>query len=79
MKKQQNTTPRPSKVMGRALSERRWDKATEAVLPPKAGRREMVLGTTGRGEIVIPINRVGAAMPDDTDTLIDILKGMKVI
>ena len=67
-----------SKIMGRALSEKRWDKSSETVLDPKV-TSEFVVTTRRNGDIVIPLFRVGCPLPKDSKVLVDILKAAKVI
>jgi len=71
-------TPKPSVIMGRALSEKRWDKSSETVLAPRVGNSEMVITTRRDGSVVIPLSRVGQGIPDDLSEVIgDVLKVMK--
>lgn len=52
-----------SKIMGRALSENRWDKSSETVRD-RAGNSNFVT-RTGKDEIIMPLSVVGQGMPDD--------------
>jgi len=71
-------TPKTSVVMGRALSEKRWDKSSETVIPPRGGTSEMVITTRRDGSVVIPLSRVGQGVPDDLNEVInDVLKVMR--
>lgn len=72
-------TPKPSVIMGRALSEKRWDKSSETVLPPKpSGTSEMVVVTRPNGDVVLPLSVVGQGIPDDYNEVVrDIIRAMK--
>jgi len=67
-----------STIMGRALSAKRWDKATETVIPWNGVDRNIPLIST-RSALIVPIFRVGYAGPKDTNDLVGILRDMKVI
>ena len=67
-----------SKIMGRALSEKRWDKASETVIAQGMGSEPITLIAT-RNALVFPIFRLGYGVPKDTNDLVGILRDMKVI
>ena len=67
-----------STIMGRALSEKRWDKASETVIHQGMASEPITLITT-RTSLIFPIFRVGYATPKDTNDLVDILRRMEAI
>ena len=67
-----------SRIMGRALSEKRWDKATETVIKQGVPSEPIPLIST-RTALVVPIFRVGYGVPQDTKDLVGILRDMGVI
>ena len=72
-------TPKPSVIMGRALSRKEWDKTTESVVPTRIVGGDFVITNRPNGDVIIPINRVGVAIPKDTEVITDICKRMGVI
>jgi len=71
-------TPKPSVIMGRALSQKCWDKSSESVTAPRNTTSEMVISNRRDGSVVIPLSRVGQGIPDDlTEIINDIMKVMK--
>jgi len=71
-------TPKPSVIMGRALSRKECDKSSETVIPARPKGGDFVITNRPNGDVIIPINRVGVAMPDDTEIITDICKRMGV-
>ena len=67
-----------SRIMGRALSQKRWDKATETVIQQGAPSDPIPLIST-RTSLIVPIFRIGYGVPKDTGDLTDILRRMGVI
>jgi hypothetical protein len=67
-----------STIMGRALSEKRWDKASETVIAQGMASDPIELIAT-RTSLIIPIFRLGYGVPKDTNDLVGILRDMKVI
>jgi hypothetical protein len=67
-----------SKIMGRALSEKRWDKSSETVIQQGAASDPIPLIST-RTALIVPIFRIGYGIPKDTGDLVDILRRMKAI
>ena len=67
-----------SRIMGRALSEKRWDKATETVIKQGVPSEPIPLISTPTA-LVVPIFRVGYGVPQDTKDLVGILRDMGVI
>lgn len=67
-----------SKIMGRALSEKRWDKASETVIAQGMASEPITLVAT-RTSLIVPIFRLGYGVPKDTNDLVDILRRMGAI
>lgn len=65
--------------MGRALSKKCWDKATEAVIHQGATSDPVIPLISTRTALIVPIFRVGYATPKNTADLVGILRDMKVI
>ena len=67
-----------SKIMGRALSQKRWDKSSETVINEGMASEPIPLIST-RTALIVPIFRIGYGIPKDTGDLVDILRRMKAI